>query len=162
MRLRKPYRRLDRAELGFGLDRDLLGGSCCYLGGDGSLFGMFGCSRGSCRFRLARGALAGRLLRLDLTPQAVAVGLATDAVSLRVLDRRRVALDPDAQREAQVERFLVRETELACKLINPDLLGQLLTDPLCTPGACPRTVQNRVRRGRISSHTDQRPVFDPY
>src|SRR5205807_624173 len=56
------------------------------------------------------GCLLGRLLRLlglfglDVAAKTVAVSLAPDAVGLRVLDARGVALDPDTQLDAQGER----------------------------------------------------------
>jgi hypothetical protein len=45
---------------------------------------------------------------------------------LGVLDRRGVALDPDAERHAQVEGFLVRQAKLAGKLVDADLLRHRL------------------------------------
>src|SRR5439155_11563240 len=60
------------------------------------------------------------LLRLHLSPQAVAVGLPPHPVGLGVLDARRVALHADPERFAEVERLLVGEPELACKLVDPD------------------------------------------
>jgi hypothetical protein len=41
------------------------------------------------------------------------IGLSTDAVGLLLLDARGVALDPDPQLDAEVERFFVRQTELS-------------------------------------------------
>jgi hypothetical protein len=45
---------------------------------------------------------------------------------LGVLDARRVALDPDAEANAEVERLLVGEAQLSCELVDPDLLCQVL------------------------------------
>jgi hypothetical protein len=59
---------------------------------------------------------------LDRAAQSLAVGLATHPVGLGVLDGGGMALDPDAERHAQVERFLVRQAELAGKLVDADLL----------------------------------------
>jgi hypothetical protein len=46
---------------------------------------------------------------LDVAPDPQRVSLAASAVGLRVLDARRVALHPDAEVEAQIERLLVGE-----------------------------------------------------
>jgi len=80
-----------------------------------------------------------RLLRLHGAAQAVAVGLAADAVGLGVLDGRGVALHADPELDAQVERFLVREPELSTELVYADLLRQL---PLRS------SLQGRARRRR--------------
>jgi hypothetical protein len=70
-----------------------------------------------------RGGLGwGRSLRLGRTSQAGGVGPPADAVSLGVLDRRGMALDPDPELEAQVERFLVGQPQLTSQLVDPDLL----------------------------------------
>jgi hypothetical protein len=49
-------------------------------------------------------------LGLLLALQTFALGLPPDAIALCVLDRRRMALYADPEVDAQVERFLVRET----------------------------------------------------
>src|SRR5579864_4522706 len=41
-----------------------------------------------------------------------------------------MALDPDPERDAEVERFLVRQTELAGQFVDPNLLGQVLRQSL--------------------------------
>jgi hypothetical protein len=41
-----------------------------------------------------------------------------------------MGLDPDAEIEAQVERFLVGQPELTCELVHPDFLRQVLRIPL--------------------------------
>jgi hypothetical protein len=56
--------------------------------------------------------------------QPVALGAAADAVGLRLLDARGVRLDPDAQREGEIEGFLVRHPELFRELVDPDLRCQ--------------------------------------
>jgi hypothetical protein len=66
-----------------------------------------------------------RLLGLDRATEPIPIGLPADAVSLGVLDRRRVTLDADPELEAQVKRFLITEPELSAKLVDADLLGQL-------------------------------------
>jgi hypothetical protein len=81
----------------------LLGSLGCLDYGGGGL-------GGSCSLL---GRLLRRLLRLNVALQALALCLATDAVGLCVLDARRVALDPDPERAAQIERLLVGEPELA-------------------------------------------------
>ncbi len=52
--------------------------------------------------------LLGGLLGRDGATKSLAVGLPADAVGLGILDRGRVALHPDAQRQAEVEGLLVR------------------------------------------------------
>jgi hypothetical protein len=37
-----------------------------------------------------------------------------------------MALDPDAEGDAEIQRLFVREPELPSELVNPDLLGHLL------------------------------------
>ena len=68
----------------------------------------------------------GRLLRLDVADEALALGLAADAVGLRVLDARGVRLDADAQDEGEVERLLVRHAELFGELVHTQLGCQVL------------------------------------
>jgi hypothetical protein len=86
-----------------------------------------------CRLCRSRRFLGGRLLRrffrLGVALQALPLGLAPDAVSLGVLDARRVALDPDPERATQIERLLVGEPELSRQLIDPDPSCQLLVQP---------------------------------
>jgi hypothetical protein len=60
------------------------------------------------------------------TLQALALSLAANAVGLGLLDAGGVALDSDTHRQAQLEAFLVAEAELACQLVHPDLLGQVV------------------------------------
>src|SRR5207302_10722404 len=70
------------------------------------------------------------LLGLGLALQSLALGLAADAVSLGVLDARRVALDADSERAAQIERLLVGEPELPRQLVDPDPSRQLACSTL--------------------------------
>jgi hypothetical protein len=79
-----------------------------------------------CR-RLLRRLL--RLLGLDVALEALALSLAADAVGLGVLDARRVALDADPERAAQIERLLVGEPELSRQLVYPDPARQLPAQP---------------------------------
>jgi hypothetical protein len=53
-----------------------------------------------------------------------------DPVGLRILDARRVALDPNAQCEREVKGLFVCQAELACQLVQPNLLGQVLRQSL--------------------------------
>ena len=62
-----------------------------------------------------------RLFGLLVADQALTLGLATDAVGLRLLDARRVRLDADAEAHAEVEGLLVGETELFRELVDTDL-----------------------------------------
>jgi hypothetical protein len=63
---------------------------------------------------LGSGPALRRLLGLGVAAQTLAIRLPADAVGLGVLDARGMALDPDAQVQAEVERFFVGEAELAC------------------------------------------------
>lgn len=71
--------------------------------------------------------------RLDPMTQALGLGPPPDAVGLRFDDARRVALDPDAQIEAQVEGFLVGQPELSSELVHTDLACQGATRPSPLP-----------------------------
>jgi len=78
---------------------------------------------------LSRGSRLGRLrlrLRRHLASQPLGVGLAADAIGLRVLDRGGVALHPDTQGYAEVQRLFVGEPELTGELVDPDLLRHQL------------------------------------
>jgi hypothetical protein len=111
-RWRRRYGRL------FGFGRRNLGNGA---GSDGR-------SRLRSRGRLLRRLLG--LLGLDLALQTLALGLTPDAVGLGVLDARRVALDSDPERAAEIERLLVGEPELSRQLVNPDSSAcQLLVQP---------------------------------
>ena len=65
------------------------------------------------------------LLGLDLADQALALGLAADAVGLRILDARGMRLDADPQRLAEVEGLLVGEAELLGELVHALLACQV-------------------------------------
>ena len=67
--------------------------------------------------------LADLWLRLD-TNQPLALGLASDAVSLRVLHAGRVRLHTDAQRLAYVEHLGERHAQLFGELVNADFFRQ--------------------------------------
>jgi len=56
--------------------------------------------------------------------EALTLGLAADAVALRLLDARGMRLDPDAEVGAEVEGLLVGEPELFRKLVDSDLACQ--------------------------------------
>ena len=70
-----------------------------------------------------------RLLGLHWPTKSLAVRLAAGAVSLRVLDRGRVALHSHPERQAEVERLFVRQAELMCELVDTDLLRQRRLQP---------------------------------
>ena len=105
------------------------------------------------------GAALGRLGlgRGHLTTKALTVGLAPDAIGLGILDARRMALDADAERLAQVECLFVREPELSCQLVDPDLLGQLLSLPLCSLSSS----MGRIGPRRSSAPTLAVPIPPP-
>jgi hypothetical protein len=50
-----------------------------------------------------------------------------------------MALDPDPQRFAEVERLLVRQAELSSELVDTDFLRQLLVQSSLDP-YCPRVL----------------------
>ena len=82
------------------------------------------CARGrrsGLRWRFAGLARLGRRL---VTNQSFALGLAPDAVSLRVLHAGRVRLHADAQRLAYVEHLGERHAQLFGELVNADFLRQ--------------------------------------
>jgi hypothetical protein len=89
-----------------GIPAGRCGGGRRLLGGGRGRLGRLGLlGRGLLRRRLV-------LLRLHVATEPVAVGLATDAVGLGVLDARGVALGLDAEVLAQVEGLFVGEAEL--------------------------------------------------
>jgi hypothetical protein len=67
---------------------------------------------------------------LLVAAQPFTVRLPADAISLGILDARRMAGDTDAEIQAEVQRLLVSETELASQLVYADLLGQVLRQSL--------------------------------
>ena len=115
------------AVAGFGL---LAGGAA----GDQPQVSLLGhvvaCGRSVARASRYRTVLG----RLDVAAEAFTVGLAADAISLRVLDAGRMALDTDPERDAEVERLLIGEPELACELVDPDPRCQVLCQVLSPAG----------------------------
>jgi hypothetical protein len=63
------------------------------------------------------------LFRLNLSAEPLRVGQTSNAVGLRVLDARGVALHADTKTLAQIERLLVGQAELPCELVHPDPLA---------------------------------------
>jgi hypothetical protein len=63
---------------------------------------------------------------LDGAAEAIGVGLAADAVGLRILNGGRVTLDPDPEGKGQLQPLLVGETELFGQLIDANLLRQVV------------------------------------
>ncbi len=112
----------------FRLSRGLRGRTC----GPGRRWGLLRLSGVVPRYR-ARGrrsvlrrrfaGLADLWLRL-VTNQSLALGLAPDAVSLRVLHAGRVRLHTDAQRLAYVEHLGERHAQLFGELVNADFFRQ--------------------------------------
>ena len=88
--------------------------------GAGRLLGGLGRLRGLGRL----GRLLVGLGRLLVADQALALGLAPDAVGLGVDHTRRVRLDADPERLAEIERLLVGQPELSRQLIHADVSSQ--------------------------------------
>jgi hypothetical protein len=61
--------------------------------------------------------------------KSLALGLAAHAVGLGLDHARRVALDPDSERLAEIERLLVGQPELSSELIHTDLGRHLVLRP---------------------------------
>jgi len=78
-------------------------------------------------------------------PETLAIGLAPDAVSLGILDTRGMALDPDPQRFAEVERLLVRQAELSSELRRHGFSSPLLIQSSLDP-YCPRCLSSHTPR----------------
>ena len=100
--------------------------------------GLLGCwsirYRRRCGLLRSLGGLGG-LFRLDGATQSVGIGLASDSVGLCVLNRRRVALDPDTKAHGKINRLLVRQAQLSCQLVDADLLRQGFLCVSLTPHA---------------------------
>ncbi len=136
------------------------------LSGSGRCLGHLGRRRGSnrrarrlrrSRRRRLRGLGRGRLLGLLLALEPLSLSLAPDAVRLGVLDRGRVALDADPERDAEIEGFLVREPQLTGKLVDADLLGQFGGSVLSGIEGARR--EHQVRRCEyLSSHIGGAPA----
>ena len=117
------------------------GASAAGASGGGGLAGRGLLGGGLLRRTRLLGRGLGRLvlfLGLGLADQPFALGLTTDAVGLRLHDARGVALDADPQVVAEVDGLFVREAELACELVYPDLACQESSFRLASScvGAC--------------------------
>ena len=109
--------------LGLGGRLRLLHLRCRGRGGLG--LGFLGRTGGLRRLGRLRG-----LLGLLVADEAFPLGLAANAVGLRVLDARRVGLHADAEAPAEVERLLVGQSELLRELMDADLRCQVPTSRL--------------------------------
>jgi hypothetical protein len=58
--------------------------------------------------------------------QAFPFGPTPHPVGLSFFDAGRMARHADPHGQAQIEAFLVRQAELACQLVDPHLLGQVV------------------------------------
>lgn len=88
-----------------------------------------------------------------IADQPFALGTAPHPVCLGFHHTRRVALHPDSERVAEIERLLVGKTELSCELVQPNLCGQVLSQPLrsvnwATRAASPRDTRGQATRDR--------------
>ena len=97
--------------------------------------------RGRHRIRRRRSDFSGGFQRFE---QTVALGSAPHTVGLSFDDARRVGLDSDAEREAEIERLLVAQAELFGELVDADLAWQ------CVPPS------GRARAARSSWESPQR------
>jgi hypothetical protein len=99
--------------------------------------------------RRAGGRRLGNLFGLGGTNEALALGLPAYAVSLSVFDRGGVALYANAEFDAEVQCLFVRQAELACELVDADLLRQRSSNPFpeLSPG------QMATEPECLSSHT---------
>jgi len=88
--------------------------------------------------------------------KALTLGLAADAISLGVLDARRVALGLDAETDAEVQRLFVAEPELSCQLVNTDLPRQLPTQS--SPRPLPRVPRARTILPQPGHSSQRRPL----
>ena len=129
-----------RLDLGFGRRLDLGDGRDLTLGGGGRCR-VVGGRRGGLLGALA--SRLGRLFGLDVALQTLPLGLAAHPVGLSFLDARGVALDTDAEGDAEVECLLVGEAELLGELMDSDLSchvrGQPFIGRVPPPGHGPGT-----------------------
>lgn len=65
-----------------------------------------------------------RFFGLDVTNESFPLGLAANAVRLRILDTRGMAFDADAERDTKVERLFVGESEFFAELVYSNLRCQ--------------------------------------
>jgi len=93
------------------------------------------------------------LFRLLVATEPLPVRLAANPVGLGIFNARRVALDPDTETEAEIQRFFVGKAELACQLVDPNLLGQLLDQSLSTGGHFEGTAVSILARIPIASRS---------
>ena len=125
-----------RLDLGFGRRLDL-GRDRCGLGHRRGVPGGRGGLLGALASRL------GRLFGLDVALQTLPLGLAAHPVGLSFLDARGMALDADAEGDAEVECLLVGEAELLGELMDSDLSchvrGQPFIGRVPPPGHGPGT-----------------------
>ncbi len=110
------------------------------------------------RSLLGRGRLLGRLFsrgglfRLHRPAQPLGVRLPADPVGLGILDGGRVALDADAQREAQIQCLLVGQPELTAQFVDADLLRQLVPQcPFRAPSGTRGPLFSHIRGRQPSS-----------
>ncbi len=131
---------------GLGLPRGRRRGPGCMPRGDGPhRLGRSRLLRRLCGGRLCGGR---RLCRLCLGRHSRRNGNALQPITFRpaphpvrlgFLDARGVALHPDAHGKAEVKTLLVRQTELACQLVDPDFSCQsCLSVPFFTARPCRR------------------------
>jgi hypothetical protein len=90
---------------------------------------------------------------LLVATEPLPVRLAANPVGLGIFNARRVALDPDPKTEAEIQRFFVGKAELACQLVDPYLLGQLLDQSLSTGGHFEGTAVSILARIPVASRS---------
>ena len=86
--------------------------------------------------------------RTGLALETVSLGLAPEAVRLRLDDARRVALHPDSQVVAEIDDLRVGETKFSRNLVNPDFRWHVWNSPF---GGWRMETAPRQRRVRLPS-----------
>lgn len=125
-----------------------------YNGRNGDIFGGRFVSR---RLLLA---LRRRLLRLHVALESFTLGLAAHAISLGVLDARRVCLDPDTEGDTEIKRLFVGESELFGEQGQTNLCGHgfligfaVSDDRAVTPGGSSMQDGRATRESRKTGRT---------
>lgn len=105
-------------------------------------------------------ALRRRFLRLHVALESFTLGLAAHAISLGVLDARRVCLDPDTEGDTEIKRLFVGESELFGEQGQTNLCGHgfligfaVSDDRAVAPGGSPMQDGRATRESRKTGRT---------